>query len=83
MEIGTAPFKSLMQTGFMMWMSGSSVNIFSIMVTGMIIMNTLKSFFNIQTGRFVVVFPSAFCSLCCMLSSHLLIVLAHCYCFKC
>uniref|UniRef100_K3WTT5 ER membrane protein complex subunit 4 n=1 Tax=Globisporangium ultimum (strain ATCC 200006 / CBS 805.95 / DAOM BR144) TaxID=431595 RepID=K3WTT5_GLOUD len=50
MEIGTAPFKSLLQTGFMMWMSGSSVNIFSIMVTGMIIMNTLKSFFNIQTA---------------------------------
>lgn len=43
-----APFKSLMQTGFMMWMSGSSVNIFSIMVTGMIIMNTLKSMLNIQ-----------------------------------
>ncbi|GAB9462771.1 putative membrane protein [Globisporangium polare] len=48
MEIGMAPFKSLMQTGFMMWMSGSSVNIFSIMVTGMIIMNTLKSMLNIQ-----------------------------------
>lgn len=43
-----APLKSLMQTGFMMWMSGSSVNIFSIMVTGMIIMNTLKSMLNIQ-----------------------------------
>lgn len=53
MEIGMAPFKSLMQTGFMMWMSGSSVNIFSIMVTGMIIMNTLKSLLNIQTGASV------------------------------
>lgn len=52
MEIGMAPFKSLMQTGFMMWMSGSSVNIFSIMVTGMIIMNTVKSLLNLQGGAF-------------------------------
>ncbi|DBA04770.1 TPA: hypothetical protein N0F65_004407 [Lagenidium giganteum] len=50
MEIGMGPFKSLMQTGFMMWMSGSSVNIFSIMVTGMIIMNTIKSLFGIQSA---------------------------------
>ena len=55
MEIATGPFKSLFQTAFMMWMSGSSINIFSIMITGMIIMNTLKSFFSINTGnvRFV------------------------------
>lgn len=46
-----APFKGLLQAGFMMWMSGNTVNIFSIMVTGMIIMNTIKSFFNMQTGE--------------------------------
>ncbi|MCS4559061.1 ER membrane protein complex subunit 4, partial [Shewanella sp. C32] len=43
MEIGMAPFKSLLQTGFMMWMSGNSINIFSIMITAMIVMNTAKS----------------------------------------
>lgn len=53
MEIGMAPFKGLMQAGFMMWMSGNTVNIFSIMVTGMIIMNTIKAFFNMQTGAWV------------------------------
>ncbi|RLN91942.1 hypothetical protein BBJ28_00026449, partial [Nothophytophthora sp. Chile5] len=50
MEIGMAPFKSLLQTGFMMWMSGNSINIFSIMITGMIVMNTIKSLFNMQNA---------------------------------
>ncbi|TDH68477.1 hypothetical protein CCR75_001423 [Bremia lactucae] len=50
MEIGMAPFKSLLQTGFMMWMSGNSINIFSIMITGMIVMNTTKSLFNINSA---------------------------------
>jgi len=50
MEIGMAPFKSLLQTGFMMWMSGNSINIFSIMITAMIIMNTAKSLFNMNNG---------------------------------
>lgn len=49
-EIGMAPFKSLLQTAFMMWMSGSSINIFSIMVTGMVVMNTLKSLFDVNNG---------------------------------
>ena len=50
MEIGMAPFKSLLQTGFMMWMSGNSINIFSIMITAMIVMNTTKSLFNLTSG---------------------------------
>ncbi|KAK1947480.1 ER membrane protein complex subunit 4 [Phytophthora citrophthora] len=50
MEIGMAPFKSLLQTGFMMWMSGNSINIFSIMITGMIVMNTAKSLFNMNNA---------------------------------
>ncbi|CCI40495.1 hypothetical protein ABG067_000734 [Albugo candida] len=49
-EIGMAPFKSLLQTAFMMWMSGSSINIFSIMVTGMVVMNTLKSLFDVNNA---------------------------------
>jgi ER membrane protein complex subunit 4 len=50
MEIGTAPFKSLMQTGLMMWMSGSQINIFSIMITAMIVMNTVKSIFGLHSA---------------------------------
>lgn len=50
MEIGMAPFKSLLQTGFMMWMSGNSINIFSIMITAMIVMNTAKSLFNMKNA---------------------------------
>ncbi|KAJ0398979.1 hypothetical protein ATCC90586_008798 [Pythium insidiosum] len=50
MEIGSAPFKSLMQTGIMMWMSGSQINIFSIMITAMIVMNTIKSIFAMPTA---------------------------------
>uniref|UniRef100_M4BA98 ER membrane protein complex subunit 4 n=1 Tax=Hyaloperonospora arabidopsidis (strain Emoy2) TaxID=559515 RepID=M4BA98_HYAAE len=42
-----APFKSLLQTGFMMWMSGNSINIFSIMITAMIVMNTT----NVRLGN--------------------------------
>ena len=53
MEIGMAPFKSLLQTGFMMWMSGNSINIFSIMITAMIVMNTTKSLLNLNSGTFV------------------------------
>lgn len=45
-----APFKSLLQTGFMMWMSGNSINIFSIMITAMIVMNTTKSLFTMNNG---------------------------------
>uniref|UniRef100_A0AAV1UNG1 ER membrane protein complex subunit 4 n=1 Tax=Peronospora matthiolae TaxID=2874970 RepID=A0AAV1UNG1_9STRA len=50
MEIGMAPFKSLLQTGFMMWMSGNSINIFSIMITAMIVMNTTKSLFTMNSA---------------------------------
>ncbi|CAK4076901.1 unnamed protein product [Aphanomyces euteiches] len=51
-EIANAPFKGLLQTGFMMWMSGSSINIFSIMITAMAIFNPLKALFNVN-GAFV------------------------------
>ncbi|CAH0475546.1 unnamed protein product [Peronospora belbahrii] len=50
MEIGMAPFKSLLQTGFMMWMSGNSINIFSIMITAMIVMNTVKLIINMNNA---------------------------------
>ena len=39
-----------MMTGFMLWMSGSGVHIFSIMITGMAIYNPVKSAFTVNTG---------------------------------
>ncbi|KAF0691538.1 Aste57867_17269 [Aphanomyces stellatus] len=49
-EIAQAPFKGLFQTAFMMWMSGSSVNIFSIMITAMAIFNPLKALFDVNAA---------------------------------
>ncbi|KAH8057967.1 ER membrane protein complex subunit [Aureococcus anophagefferens] len=43
MEMGIAPGKNIFMQGFMMWMSGSSINIFSIMITGMAFINPVKS----------------------------------------
>ena len=48
MEIGWAPGKNLLMTGFMLWMSGSGVNIFSMMITGMAVMNPCKALFNVS-----------------------------------
>lgn len=42
MSIAYGPGKSLLTTAFMLWMSGSSVQIFSIMMTGMALINPLK-----------------------------------------
>ncbi|OQS04193.1 hypothetical protein THRCLA_03559 [Thraustotheca clavata] len=47
-DVATAPFKGLFQTGFMMWMSGSSINIFSIMITAMAFVNPVKALFNVH-----------------------------------
>lgn len=43
MAIAYSPGKSLLTTAFMLWMSGSSVQIFSIMMTGMALLNPLKA----------------------------------------
>lgn len=37
------PGKALLQTAFMLWMSGTSIQIFSIMMTGMALINPLKA----------------------------------------
>lgn len=42
-NIAYGPAKGLLSTGFMLWMSGSSIQIFSIMMTGMALMNPLKA----------------------------------------
>lgn len=41
--IAYSPGKSLLSTAFMLWMSGSSIQIFSIMMTGMALFNPLKA----------------------------------------
>ena len=43
MSIAYGPGKSLLTTAFMLWMSGSSIQIFSIMMTGMSLINPLKA----------------------------------------
>jgi hypothetical protein len=48
MEIGYAPGKNLLMTGFMLWMSGANVNIFSMMITGMAVINPIKALFNVN-----------------------------------
>lgn len=52
--IAYSPGKNLFTTAFMLWMSGSSIQIFSIMMTGMALINPLKAIAstNQQFARF-------------------------------
>ncbi len=43
MSIAYGPGKNLLTTAFMLWMSGSSIQIFSIMMTGMALINPIKA----------------------------------------
>jgi ER membrane protein complex subunit 4 len=43
MGIAYSPGKSLLSTMFMLWMAGSSIQIFSIMMTGMSLWNPLRA----------------------------------------
>ena len=52
MQIAMAPGKNMLMTGFMMYMSGSAVQIFSIMITTMALLNPLKAMMSI-TSTFV------------------------------
>mmetsp|Transcript_4771 Transcript_4771/g.5517 ORF Transcript_4771/g.5517 Transcript_4771/m.5517 type:complete len:165 (-) Transcript_4771:1022-1516(-) len=47
-NVARAPGKQLLMTGFMLWMSGSSMNIFSIMMTGMALWNPIKTLFSMH-----------------------------------
>ncbi|KAK7201044.1 hypothetical protein NESM_000164400 [Novymonas esmeraldas] len=44
-DIRTQPLKQLPMTGFMMWMVGNDVSIFSIMFVGMAVVNPLQAIF--------------------------------------
>jgi hypothetical protein len=48
-EVATAPGKSIPMNGFMLWMAGNGVQIFSIMITGMLLFNAIKSLFAVQS----------------------------------
>jgi hypothetical protein len=54
MAIAYGPGKSLMSTAFMLWMSGSSIQIFSIMTTGMALFTPIKGLttINLAFGAF-------------------------------
>ena len=43
MQIAWGPGRGLLQTCFMLWMSGTSIQIFSIMTTGMALFNPLRA----------------------------------------
>lgn len=47
-DVGRTPGKQLMMTAFMLWMSGSGIHIFSIMMTGMALINPIKSMLSVQ-----------------------------------
>jgi hypothetical protein len=50
MAIGTAPLKNIGMTAFMLYMFGSGIQIFSIMMLGMAFWNPLKSLLNTRQG---------------------------------
>ncbi|KAJ2784217.1 hypothetical protein H4R18_001272 [Coemansia javaensis] len=47
-EVAMSPGKSLPMQAFMAWMSGTSVSIFSILITGMILMSPLRAIAGVQ-----------------------------------
>lgn len=42
-DVALAPAKSIPMNAFMLWMSGNGVQIFSVMITGMLFMNPIKA----------------------------------------
>merc|ERR1712216_172938 len=48
LEVGMSPGRNIMMQGFMMWMSGSGVNIWSMMVVGMAFVNPIKAIANMD-----------------------------------
>merc|ERR1719162_2309442 len=48
MEIAYAPGKNLFMTGFMLWMSGAGVHIFSIMMTAMAMFQPIRGIMSVN-----------------------------------
>lgn len=51
MEIALGPGKTVMMNGFMMYMSGAGIHIFSIMITFMGILNPAKAILGVHSGE--------------------------------
>lgn len=51
MEIALGPGKTVVMNGFMMYMSGAGIHIFSIMITFMGIMNPAKAILGVHGGE--------------------------------
>jgi len=49
-EIAKSPGKSILTTAIFAWMAGSTLNIFSIMITAMMLFNPLKSMFSVNSA---------------------------------
>ncbi|KAI9501048.1 hypothetical protein BX070DRAFT_229322 [Coemansia spiralis] len=47
-EVAMSPGKTIPMQAFMAWMSGTSVSIFSILITGMILMTPVKTIMSVQ-----------------------------------
>lgn len=50
-DVAIGPAKSVPMNAFMLYMSGSGVQIFSMMVVGMLLTNPLKSILSIKSGE--------------------------------
>ena len=50
MSIAMSPGKQIAMNGFMLWMSGKNLNIFSISITTMAIMNPVKGILNVSNA---------------------------------
>ncbi|KAI9013267.1 hypothetical protein BC832DRAFT_590220 [Gaertneriomyces semiglobifer] len=48
-DAALAPGKSIPMNGFMLWMSGNSIQIFSVLITVMLLWNSLKAIMNVNS----------------------------------
>jgi hypothetical protein len=53
MAVATAPGKQLLMTAFMLWMSGNSLQIFSIMMLFMALSQPLQKIFTVGKGKYI------------------------------
>lgn len=52
-EVAQAPFKNLMMMGFMMWMSGSTVHLFSIGITFSALWQPISALQGVGKGKLI------------------------------
>jgi hypothetical protein len=69
-EVAQAPFKNLLMMGFMMWMAGSTVHLFSIGITFSALWQPISALQGVGKGEFTVNFCISNC--CFILFLHVL-----------